>query len=126
MALVTLRGLSCALLTIAAAASLMFMFHFGGRNPSIVLVTLFAGWVASPFVGACVLILSSRRWSNTGGVVVAVAALVMAAAALMFYGGAIPLRGFPPAFRYLAVPFVSWVLLVGVGVGLALTNSRRE
>ena len=109
----------------AAVSSLVFMFRVGGRNPSVLLLAPFTGWVLSPFVGACVLTMASRTISAGGQVSAFVVSLVIAAGALAFYGGAIAVVGTRPAFVYLMVPLASWVLLAPLGVG-ALFRRRRS
>ena len=112
------RVVLLAVLGAAAVASLVFMFRMGGRNPSALLVALFTGWVASPFVGACVLTIAGRGLSAGGQVGIAVVSLVIAAGGLALYGGAITVMGTRPAFVYLMVPLASWVLLAPFGVAV--------
>ena len=118
------RVVLLAALVAAAAASLVFMFRMGGRNPSALLVALFTGWVASPFVGACVLTIAGRGLSAGGQASVALVSLVIAAGALAFYSGAITVVGTRPAFVYLMVPLASWVLLAPCGVAVLLRMRR--
>jgi hypothetical protein len=108
----------------AAVGSLVYMFRVGGRNPSAVLVALFTGWVLSPFVGACVLTIGSKGLSAGRQVSVFFMSLVIATGAVGLYGGAITVVGTRPAFLYLMVPLVSWVLLVLLGV--VVVKRRRS
>jgi hypothetical protein len=119
------RMVLIAVLVAAAVASLVFMFRMGGRNPSALLVALFTGWVASPFVGACVLTIAGKGLSVGSRVGVAVVSLVIAAGALAFYSGAITVVGTRPAFVYLMVPLASWVLLAPYAVAV-LFRMRRS
>jgi hypothetical protein len=115
-----------AVLVAAAVASLVFMFRMGGRNPSALLVVLFTGWVASPFLGACGLTLAEKGLSAGGQVGFTVVSLVVAAGALAFYSGAITVVGARPAFVYLMVPLASWVLLAPFGVSVLLRMRRSR
>lgn len=124
------RGARVALLAVlvaAAVASLSLMFRMGGRNPSTLLVALFTGWVASPFVGACVLTIAGRVLSAGGQVGLVVVSLLVAAGALSFYSGAVTVGGTRPAFVYLMIPLASWMLLAPCGVVVLIrTRNRRR
>jgi hypothetical protein len=118
------RVVVLAVVVAAAVGSLVFMFRMGGRNPSVLLVALFAGWVLSPFVGACVLTMAGKGLSAAGQVSILVVSLIIAAGALALYGGAIAVVGTRPAFLYLMVPLASWLLLAPLGVGAVLRRRR--
>ena len=60
-----------------AAASVAFML-FARRNPSRLLVLLFAAWVLSPFVAAILALAKSERWSTIPRATLYVAMLVIA------------------------------------------------
>ena len=47
----SLRNAARVALMAGAAGSLALMFYAGRRQPSAILIALFTGWVASPFMG---------------------------------------------------------------------------
>ena len=47
---------------VGATGSIGLMLHVGRRNPSRVLLVLFAMWVLSPFVGLALAASGSQRW----------------------------------------------------------------
>lgn len=112
-----------AFILVAAAASLALMYRAGHRNPSAVLILMFAVWVVSPFVALDVINRLAQRWSFRGRSVVRVTTVVIAAGAVSVYGtDALRPVSSKGAFIYLVVPFVSWVVVVIVGAIAGLSS----
>lgn len=55
------RSLAITSLIIGAIGSLAFMFYTGRNNDSVVLMTLFTGWVIMPFIGLDVVAAKATR-----------------------------------------------------------------
>ena len=58
-----LRTAALIALPAGATGSVGFMLRAGHRNPSCVLLVLFATWVLSPFVALVFAIIVSKHWS---------------------------------------------------------------
>lgn len=104
---------------VGAAGSIGLMLHVGRRNPSLMLLALFAIWVLSPFVGLVVAASGSQRWLVAARASVHVVTLVIALGSLAIYGRVAfgPPRP-RPAAAFLVVPLASWVLIVAtLGMG---------
>jgi hypothetical protein len=117
-----LRTIAPVVLVAGAAMSLMLMFR-GHRHAPFVLMILFTGWVMSPFLVLAYACLSSKRFSGVNRARVHLVALIISAASVAVYAGLIPMpSGSAPAFVFLMVPAVSWVLMTV----LALAVSRAD
>jgi hypothetical protein len=85
-----------------AIGSLVLMLRVGHRNNSLLLMTLFAIWVLSPFVALLVVL---KRPLLT-------LSLILAFGSLIVYGDvAFGPPWAKPASAFLFVPFVSWLLI---------------
>jgi hypothetical protein len=81
--------------------------------------------VLSPFVGLAVAGIASKRFSVLSGATLACVTLFIALGSLASYGGVVPMPpGSRPAFVFLVVPLVSWLLMV-IPVALARRASVR-
>ncbi|PYQ00916.1 MAG: hypothetical protein DMF82_20765 [Acidobacteria bacterium] len=108
-----------------ATGSIGLMLHVGRRNPSSMLMALFAVWVLSPFVGLGLAASRSPRWSVATRATVHVVMLVVALGSLAIYGQVAfgPPRP-KPASAFLLVPLGSWVLIAAT-VGIAALRSGK-
>ena len=98
-----------------AVGSLVFMLRVGHRNNSLLLVTLFAIWVLSPFVALLAASLGLKRSPLS-------LSLILAFGSLIVYGDvAFGPPWAKPASAFLVVPFVSWLL-----IAIAAITSRRR
>ena len=95
---------------VGAVGSLDLMLSAGRHNPSILLVALFVTWVLSPFIALAIANLISKRWSITARVTLYIMTIVLTFGSLVLYGGALAI-GTKPAFKYLLVPLLSWILM---------------
>jgi hypothetical protein len=118
VALVTVAG--------AAVASLALMLYVGRRNPSVLLMALFAIWVLSPFVVLAVANIISRRWSVATRATLYVVTLVVTLGSFAMYADVVlrPPRA-TPASRFLLVPLGSWLLMTIVAPIAAWISRRR-
>ena len=118
-----------ALLAVPASAlgSLGFTLWVGQRNDSRILLVLFMLWVSSPFIALGWVGLASQRWAAPGRTILHVLILALALGSLVIYGESAlgPPRA-KPAFIFLVVPLVSWLLIAMVVPLVALRSGKNE
>jgi hypothetical protein len=118
---------TAALIAVLAGAvgSVGLMLRAGHRNPSRLLLVLFALWVLSPFVALVLANMVSKRWSVLTRATLYTVMLVLAVGSLAIYGD---VAFGPPrtkaAFVFVVVPPASW-LLIAVVVPIAALISGR-
>src|SRR5437764_448822 len=101
------------------------MLHVGRRNPSRVLLVLFAMWVLSPFVGLALAASGSQRWLVAARERVHVVMVIVALASLVIYGRVALGPPRPrPAAAFLVVPLASWGLIAAT-LGMAALRSGK-
>ena len=107
-----------------AVGSVGLMLWVGHRNPSRVLLVLFAIWDLSPFMALLLADMVSKRWSVITRATLHGVMLVLTLSSLAFYGDVV-LRPRPqPAFVFLVVPLGSWLLMTIVVPIAALISGR--
>lgn len=120
-----LRGAAIIAVLAGAGGCLALTLYAGHRNPSRILMLLFAIWVLSPFVGLAVATVFSKTWSIPTRLALYTLMLILALASLAIYG-TVALG--PPrpktAFPFLMVPLASW-LLIAIVLPLATRISAR-
>jgi hypothetical protein len=99
-------------LVAGAAGSVTLMLYTGRHNPSILLLTLFFGWVVAPFLVLFLRDRVSKRWPSLAHKSFDILALVLSLASLVTYTGVFNSPTTKPAFIFLVVPLISWVLVV--------------
>ncbi len=109
-----LRILALIVMSIGAIGSLCFMFNAGRNQNSVILITLFTAWVLSPFIGLLIANKISKRLTVLTRVTLCWLMLVITFGSLIIYSGAIIPVGTKPAFKFLVVPLISWLLIVTV------------
>ena len=95
-----------------AIGSLGFMLRVGSRNPSRLLLLVFAIWVLSPFAALILTHTASKRWAGLTRAALYSLMLVLPLVSLTLYGDVA--LGAPrptPALRFLVVPGASWLLI---------------
>ena len=95
-----------------ATGSLGFMFNAGRNQKSILLIALFTAWVLSPFLALLVADIISKRWTIFTRGTLYFLILFITLGSLVSYSGALSLPGTKPAFKFLIVPLISWLLIV--------------
>ena len=95
-----------------AIGSLVLMFNAGRNQNSILLIVLFIGWVISPFVGLFIAEMISKRWLPKTRLAIFWLIIFITLTSLIFYSGALNVPGTKPAFKFLIVPLISWVLIL--------------
>jgi hypothetical protein len=121
-----LRTAALIALPAGAAGSIGLMLRAGHRNPSRVLLILFAIWVLSPFVALLFAIMVSKDWSVLTRATLYGVVLVLTVTSLAIYGDAAlgPPR-MKTAFVFVVVPPASW-LLIAITISIAALISRRR
>ena len=127
--LALLRAAALIAAVTGAAGSVGLMLWVGHRNPSRILLVLFAIWVLSPFMALLLANMVSKRWSVITRVTLHCVMLVLTLGSLAIYGYVV-LRptGSKPAFVFLVVPLGSWLLIaivVSIGALISGRLSRR-
>ena len=119
-----LRIVALIVLLVGAAASLVLMFNAGRNQKSIFLIVLFTVWVLSPFAAVFAANVIARRWSIPTRASLYLLMLFITLGSLFSYGGLLNPPGTKPAFKFLIVPLVSWLLIVIVFL-IAASRSRK-
>ncbi|MEO8482252.1 MAG: hypothetical protein ABI634_08590 [Acidobacteriota bacterium] len=119
------RSTTRVVLIVGAVVSLALMYRAGHRNPSVLLMAMFAIWVAAPFAAMGFAGRAVRRWPSQSQTWVdrATLAVVLGSVGTYVVDAATPISP-KAAFIYLVVPLVSWIVLAIVGA-VALSKSRR-
>ena len=110
---------------VGAAGSLGLMFNAGRNQKSILLIALFTIWVLSPFIALLVANVISKHWSILTRVTIYFLMLFITLGSLISYSGALSPPGTKPAFKFLIVPLISWLLLVTV-IPITRKISRKK
>jgi hypothetical protein len=107
-----------------AAGSLGLVLYTGRNNPSALLIIIFMVWVLSPFAALLVASVLSKQWFvHTRGAIY-VLMPILAIGSLVSYSGALSPPGTKPAFVFLVVPLISW-LLMAIVIPIAAARARR-
>ena len=88
------------------------MFNAGHNQKSILLIVLFTGWVLSPFIGLFIADRISKRWSSKTRLTIYLLIIFITFVSLIGYRGILNVPGTKPAFKFLIVPLISWVLIL--------------
>ena len=108
----SLRIIASIVLFAGAISSLVLMFYAGHNQKSILLILLFTGWVLSPFIGLFIADMISKHWLPKTRLAIYLLIIFITLASLIFYSGALNVSGTKPAFKFLIVPLISWVLIL--------------
>jgi hypothetical protein len=89
------------------------------------LLVIFVLWVLSPFAGLAFAAIRSKTWKPRGQMILYGLIMLLSLASLVVYGiNAVSQLGDKPAFIFLVVPLVSWVL-IAVVVPLATVKGKE-
>jgi hypothetical protein len=125
-----LRGVGAAAILIGALGSISSMLHAGRHQQSRLLITLFCGWVLSPFLGAAGASLIAKRWAVITQATLHTAAIILTLGSLAIYGSFT--FGYTKAkvgFVFLVVPLASWLFLavsLSTSALIATRQSHRQ
>jgi hypothetical protein len=110
----TLRTIALTVVMAGAIGSLGLMLYTGRKNPSVILMLMFAVWVLSPFGALLVANFISRQWTTLTNTALSCLMLVVTAISWVTYSGIWTPPGRHTAFVFLVIPLLSWVLIVVV------------
>jgi hypothetical protein len=123
-----LRAVALAALLAGTLGSVALTFYAGRTSSSNLLLSLFLIWVVSPFVGAVLARAVAKHWEAFARTTLYVVMLVVALGSLAIYGEVAlgPPRE-QPAFFFLMVPLVSWLLIaLAAAIGMLSTRKRGQ
>ena len=122
-----LRGAALMAVLAGAVGSFGLMLHVGRRQRSVILIGLFTVWELSPFVALVCAHMVSKHWPVLTRATLYSVMLVLTLGSLAIYGDVAlgPPRP-KPAFAFLVVPLVSWLLIAIVLPIAALISGRRR
>ena len=120
-----LRSLARVALAAGAVGSVLLLRRAGARQPSIVLILLFTGWVLSPFLALALANVRSAHWQPATRAAVYGAMLGVSFISLAVYTLQALLPGLKAGFIYLVVPGACWVL-IGLSFATAAVFSPKH
>jgi len=109
-----LRTVALTITAMGAIISLYFMFIAGSEQKSILLIGLFTGWVLSPFVGLFIADKISKHWVVPARLSLYLLMLILTICSIVAYSGVLTLADTKPAFIFLIIPMLSWLLIVTI------------
>ena len=119
-----LRSVALVLVVVAAIVSFGLTLHVGQYRLSV-LMLLFAAWDLSPFAGLFVAGIVSKQWRIPMRAALYAVMLFVAGESVVVYGRVVLKRPAQPAFAFLMVPLVSWVLLIVVLLIAHVVSTKR-
>ena len=120
-----LRILALIILIVGAIGSLYLTLEKGRNNRSAFLDILFLLWVLSPFAALYIASILSERWGALTRKSLYLLMLVVTPFSLFCYGGNIHLHGTKPAFIFLVIPPILW-LLIAIVIPIAELMVRKK
>ena len=112
-------------LVAGAAGSVLLMMRASARQPSILLILLFTGWVLSPFVALALANVQSANWQPITRTALYGVMLGVSFISLSIYTLHALIPGMKAGFIFLVVPAGCWVLIVMVLVTAAVLSRAR-
>jgi hypothetical protein len=120
-----LRIIALIAMLAGAIGSLFFMFNAGHKQNSVILITLFTMWVLSPFAGLLMTDRISRRGKVLSRLTLYGLIFVITLGSLICYSGVLGQLGAKAAFKFLVVPFISWLIIVTVILTAGRMSTRK-
>jgi hypothetical protein len=120
-----LRTVAVVVVMIGGIISFGFTLHAGHNNRSVFLIILFLCWVSSPFIGLLTACLLSRRWPLVMRKVLFIGMILIAIGSVVGYSGVLNPPGSKPAFIFLIVPLISWILIATI-IPVSMSQSRKK
>jgi hypothetical protein len=110
----SLRTTALTTLLVGTIGSLYFMFIAGSNQKSIILFGLFTTWVISPFVGLFLATQLTKHWTEKTHSWFYSAMFVLTFVSLTVYSGVLTTSHTKPAFNFLVVPLLSWLVILTI------------
>src|SRR5579863_1654226 len=106
------RSLALGVSSAGALGSFALTLQVGAHNDSVVLTLLFLLWVLSPFIVLIISCVLSKKWAYRARISLYMLTMMISFVTLLFYGGLLSFSGVKPAFVFLVIPFISWILML--------------
>jgi hypothetical protein len=106
-----MRIVALIVLLMGIIGSFFLVVYNGRNNKSILLISLFVGWVLSPFIALLIADKVSNRWTDTICKTLYIIILALTLVSLLSYSGLLIPAGTKTAFVFLVVPLISWVVI---------------
>jgi hypothetical protein len=120
-----IRGVALTAVLVGAVSSVVFLLR-AAQHPGTLVLVLLALWGLSPFAALVLADRISKRWPVLGRGIIHGLTLVITLGYLLMYGdGDLRPAGKPPAFVFVMVPLLSW-LLIAIAVPIAALISRSR
>jgi membrane-associated HD superfamily phosphohydrolase len=107
-----LRKTALILVLTGAVVSLILTFIAGHKNNALIFTFLFAVWVLSPYTAFLMSDVISKSWSVLCRSTLYCLMVVLTLGSLLLYSGILRLHNVKPAFVFIIVPLISWILLI--------------
>jgi hypothetical protein len=120
-----LRIIALVVFAIGWIVSLGFTLHAGHNNRSVFLVILFLGWVSSPFLGQLVAASLSRHRPVVTRKAFYILMILLSIGSVVGYSGVLSPAGMKPAFIFLVIPLISWVLIMII-ITVTISRARKK
>lgn len=118
-----LRNVALFMAVTGGIASVGMTLYTGRKNPSALLMVMFAVWVLSPFAALLYVQSISKRWTAAARTLLYWLTLVTTAVSLAAYSGIWTPPGTHTAFVFLVIPFLS---LAMIGIALFLLSNHKS
>jgi hypothetical protein len=120
-----LRTLTVTVIVIGGIISNGFTLHAGHHNRSVFLIILFLGWVSSPFIGLLLACFLSNLWPVVTRKVLYIGMILMVICSVVGYSGVFSPSGTKPAFVFLVIPLISWIL-IAIAIPVVISQARKK
>ena len=122
-----LRAIALVAARVGAASSAILTIRAGVRSPERLIVAMITIWVLAPFVALLVADRFSHRWPAITRTTLHALMVVAAVGSVTTYvNDAFRSPATKPAFAYVMVPTLTWVLMAIAGTTAALIARRRS
>ena len=118
-----MRKVAFVVLFVGAIGSLGLMLNAGRHTPLFLLV-LFVGWVLSPYIMLLLVNIVSKRWPIIIPVTLYWLMIFISVGSLVTYFIILRRHSTKPAFIFLVVPFISWIL-IGIVILATVYRTRK-
>ena len=120
-----LHTVSFIVMLTGAIGSLALTLHAGHTNNSVLLRTLFAIWVLSPFTALIIANYISGIRRVLPRVTLNIRMLLIPIVSFLIYSGIFSITGSKPAFVFIVVPLISWMVILAF-IFFAVLQSKRQ
>ena len=111
--------ISFVVILISAFILLAFTLHAGQNNKSFLLVLMFMAWMLSPFIA-----LLFVNFIFKGLALTFYLSIAISLCSLICYSGKLNIVGDKPAFKFLIVPLISWVVIIIAFIRLGILSKK--